>query len=261
MKLRQKIFTLEGVNVDFNLKSEEGDLILVVNGYTTTIKFEDLFVGNTKRLKKGIKGHSILQGHDLVDGFLIDGDDNKYSLYFNEKNILFKEVTEPIIQDYDITLSDTDYDIYLDILIDGIKQYKEQVKEDSVESTEESTDDKAIVDEEVETKEVTHTPDNPANEIQLEEIISELEEKGYDHFGKGQYNVFLQHNMRPVLYIGKEETEYIETIYDEEDKASLTFILNDNTVTIGVERDSLIFPNDKVDTIELSNGEVIEKTK
>ncbi len=282
MKLRQKIFVLEGVNVDFNLKSEEGDLILVVNGYTTTIKFEDLFVGNTKRLKNSIKGHSILQGHDLVDGFLIDGDDNKYSLYFNEKNILFKKVNEPIIQALDIDLSDTDHDKYLDVLIDGIKQCREQENKDSSDSPEEEvkSEEENIESAKVDTKVVPPTPDNPADEIQLEEIISELEESGYDHFGKDQYNVFLQHNMIPVLYIGKEKAEYIETVYDEKDKASLTFMLRENTVIIGLEKDAIIFPASSTDlstedlskvealgegvshdTIELESGEVIEKTK
>ncbi len=266
MKLRQKIFNLRAVDGEFNLKSEEGELILVVNGYTTKVKFEDLCVGNTKRLKNAVKAHSILQTHKLEDGFLVDGADNKYSLHFNGKNILFEELTEAVISPYDVKLSEEEEIKYLDVLVSGIKDAQGQQKEEQVESVKEAltTTEVPEVSSEIEAK-----------EVELEEIIEELADQGYDHFGKGQYNVFLQHNRKPILYVGKENTEYIGTDYNEGDKAWITFKLNEEEISIGVEENALIFPastkvdsdkpapssesavNDTIETIELENGETV----
>lgn len=256
MKLIQKLFELIAVDGEFNLKKEEGELTLVVNGYTTTIKFEDLFVGNVKRYKTGVKGHSILQSHKLEDGFLLDGNDNKYSLYFNGKNIKFKEVTEPTFFDKDIELEDDDYNRYLDILLNGIEQSKSQEKDDKVEDTNEEVN-------------LPPEPESVAKDIEIEEIIEELEEQGYDHFGKGQYNAFLQHNKVPVLYVGKKKYEYTKTDYVEDsengDKATLEFKSGIFTVCIGILSDRLIFPgtseeaNDVKEPVE-SEEEPTDKT-
>lgn len=227
MKLRQKIYELTSLSEDFNLKTEEGDLVLVVNGYTTDIKIGDLFVGNVKILKNGIKGFSILQNHKLESGFLVDGDDNRYSLWINGKNLLFDEILDPTFQSSDIKLSEVKENKYLDVLIDGIKQFMIQEK---------FTDEPTVTD--VKPPE----PEVSAKEIELEEIIEELEDQGYDHFGKGQYNIFLQHNVKPVLYIGKVKAGYISTDYDDGDRANLTFNYDGVAVIIGIEKDGLTFP-------------------
>ena len=105
-------------------------LTLVVNGYTTSIDFKELFVGNIKFLKNAIKGFSILQLNKLKEGFFVDGEKNKYSVRYDEINLLFKEVSDPIFQAVDIELSESERDVYWDILVDGIKDYKKQVKDE-----------------------------------------------------------------------------------------------------------------------------------
>lgn len=268
MELRDKIYSTyaeASVDKEYNLKLDKGDLMLVVNGYVTDININKLFVGDIKRRKTSIKGFSILQTHKIEDGFLVDGDNNKYSLWLPPSpeasvdegtNLLFKEIYEPVIQDRDKKLSIDEYNDYIDVLIDGIKQSKALEKQDKVESVKEDIDPPPTPEASVDNNDPP-TPKAPADEVELEDIIEELEEQGYDHFGKDQYNVFLQLNKKPVLYIGKEKVEYVSTSYDGENKANLTFVFNEKLIRISVEEDGITFPTSSTDlsTEDLSKVE------
>ena len=138
------------------------NLLIVVNGVADNeIPFEKIFFLPEKR-RKNIKGYSILQHMNLIDGFFMSGDD-KISLY-NERNkehILFKGIRNPQIQMNDIIpdekfvnsclklLTKLKQDEKIEELDDIEKETIEEVVEDSKtnvggnEGTEDTTDKKS----------------------------------------------------------------------------------------------------------------------
>ena len=163
------------------------NLLIVVNGVADNeIPFEKIFFQPEKR-RKNIKGYSILQHMNLIDGFFMSGDD-KISLY-NERNkehILFKGIRSPQIQMNDIIpdekfvnsclklLTKLKQDEKIEELDDIEKETIEEVVEDSKtnvggnEGTEDTTDKKS--------KDVVkEIPEDVVEEIP-EDVVKEIPE-------------------------------------------------------------------------------------
>lgn len=204
MKLTHKIYT-------FNKELNEG-IYLKVNGKIKDVTLDELFKNIQSKSKTKINGYSFLEYFKVVDGSLVDENENVYNFIDSESQEQVKliSINNAIVQFGNMQLTDEEDEKFGNMLVEPAEDEMEPstIQEEETEKEEEI---------EIKTEAIKEpTNEDSKNKEEFEEICSQLQSDGYKKKEVGGVVTFTKKEHDPIVFV-LDHGSYLEMNLSSED--------------------------------------------